>query len=177
MGALIMTKGTKRLAAHYNDEFDTWLTFYKTNIGSFARTGDIDIWNDIVQKIKDTRTGIGHTERTDKLTLLPKDHPAHPNLLLRWQKFLQNVLTPTNQNKLCDAIHTALGSNSAYILFDVVHGASQDILFDNSQTDDGSPIAMITIVVKGHMPAVAADGDDLPPLDGPWPPDPYAEAQ
>jgi|tagenome__1003787_1003787.scaffolds.fasta_scaffold20324031_2 hypothetical protein len=177
MGALIMTKGTKRLAAHYNDEFDTWLTFYKTNIGYFARTGDIDIWNDIVQRITDSRVGIGHTERTDKLTLLPKDHLAHPNLHLRWKKFLQNVLSQANRNKLCDAIHTALGTNAAYILFDVVHGASQDVLLDSSQSDDGSPIALITIVVKGHMPAFATDGDDLPPLDGPWPPDPYGEAR
>ena len=178
MGALIMTRGTKRLAAHYNDEFATWLTFYKTNIGYFARNGDIDIWKDIILKIEDRRVGIGHTERGDYLTLLPKDHPAHPGLHGRWKIFLQNVLSQTNQNKLCDAIHTALGTNSAYILFDVVHGASQDVLADNSQTDEGSPISLITLVVKGRMPTVAEDGlPDLPPLDGPWPPDPYVEKE
>jgi len=174
MGALIMTRGTKRLAAHYNDEFATWLTFYKNNINLFARTGDIDIWDNIIQVVKDTRPGIGHTERPDNLTLLPKDHIAHQNLHARWKFFLKRVLTQTNQNKLADAVHTALGGNFAYVIFDVAIGTAQDVVLDTTHTDEGSPFAMITIVVPGHMAIVSVDGTDPPPLDEPWPPAPYS---
>src|SRR5438477_10807191 len=95
MGALIMTKGTKRLAAHYNDEFDSWIDFYRdpTVLSKFKRGGaNIDIWTDVVQKVKDTSTTNDHTERGDNLTLLPKNHKKHANLHARWKVFLQSVL-------------------------------------------------------------------------------------
>ena len=55
MGALIMTKGTKRLVAHYNEEFDTWIDFYRdaSVLPKFNRAGaNVSIWNDLVQKLR-----------------------------------------------------------------------------------------------------------------------------
>jgi hypothetical protein len=166
MGALIMTRGTKRLAGHYNEEFSSWLTFYKNRINVFDRAGrSIDIWDDIIQVITDPRPGIGHTERPDNLTLLPKDNPAHPNLHRRWRVFLKNELTQDNRNKLADAIHAALGLDLAYIMFDVAPGAQQDIDYDPNRSDDGSRVAKITIIVPRPMPAFGSGNDEFPALD------------
>lgn len=169
MGALIITRGTRRLAGHYNEEFSSWLTFYKNRRNVFDRGGrDIDIWDNIIQVVTDTRLGIGHTERPDNLTLLPKDNSAHPNLHKRWRFFLKNELTQTNRNKLADAIHQALGLNDppvAYIMFDVVHGAQQDIDLDTNGLDDGSRFAKITIIVKAPMAAAGFGNEDFPALD------------
>jgi hypothetical protein len=167
MGALIMTKGTKRLVAHYDDEFDTWIDFYRdpTILPKFKRSGNIDIWNDLVQQIKDTSTTNDHTERADNLTLLPKNNKKHLNLHARWKYFLQTVLSQANQNKLADAIHRALTDANTYIAFDVRVGATQDVTLA-PDVDDGSPIARITIVTTGPMLIKAAKkGGHPPPLD------------
>jgi hypothetical protein len=169
MGALIITRGTRRLAGHYNEEFSSWLTFYKNKSNVFNRGGsNIDIWDNIIQVVTDPRPGIGHTERADNFTLLPKDNAAHPNLHRRWRIFLKNELTQTNRNKLADAIHTALNIvNLAYIVFDVAPGAQQDVdLFDNG-LDDGSRFAKITIFVTRPLPADGAGNVEFPALDAP----------
>lgn len=169
MGALIMTKGTKRLVAHYNDEFDSWIDFYRDpqTLAKFKRAAgaNIDIWSDLVQKIKDTSTTNDHTERADNLTLLPKNHKKHQNLHARWKVFLQSVLTQANQNKLADAIHRALTDANTYIEFDVRVGAAQDVTLA-SDVDDGNPIARITIIITGPMLIKASKkGGSPPPLD------------
>ncbi len=169
MGALIMTKGTKRLAAHYNEEFDTWIDFYRDPaiLAKFKRTAgaDIDIWADLIQKIKDTSTTNDHSERADNLTLLPKNHKRHPNLHARWKYFLQTLLSQANQNKLADAICRALTDANTYITFDVRVGGTQDVTLD-SDVDDGNPIARITIVTTGPMQIrPVKKGGSPPPLD------------
>jgi hypothetical protein len=170
MGALIMTKGTKRLAAHYNDEFDTWLTWYQdpARINVFNRNNaDIDIWNDVIQNqtLTDARPN-GHTERGDNLTLLPKDSPQHQNLHQRWRYFLQLVIGQPRQNLLADHLFAALQSNISYICFDVVLGNASDVLLA-ADVDDGQPIARITIVTTGHLRVTphTPGGNDPPPLD------------
>jgi len=168
MGALIMTKGTKRLAAHYNDEFDTWIDFYRdpTVLARFNRAG-IDVWSDLVQTIKDASTTNDHTDRPDDLTLLPKKNNRHANLEARWKYFLQRVLTPANNTKLANLIHAALTAAPAnrYIVFDVRVGARQDILLA-PDFDDGDPIARLTIIVAGALPVTSLDKDaELPDLD------------
>ncbi|MCA1456708.1 hypothetical protein I6F35_26415 [Bradyrhizobium sp. BRP22] len=168
MGALIITRGTRRLAGHYNEEFSSWLTFYKNRINVFDRAGrDIDVWDQIIQVVTDPRPGIGHTERADNLTLLPKDNPAHPNLHRRWRFFLKNDLTQANRNKLADAIYAALKLDIAYIVFDVVHGAQQDIDFDPNGLDEGSRFARITIIVTRAMAAAGGGNEEFPRLDAP----------
>lgn len=169
MGALIMTKGTKRLAAHYNDEFDSWIGFYRDPaiLAKFKRAagGNIDIWADVVQKIKDTSTTNDHTERADNITLLPKNHKKHANLHARWKFFLQSVLQQANQNKLADALHQALTDPNVYIAFDVRVGAVQDVTVV-PDVDDGDPIARITIVTTGPMlKKSSVKGGDPPGLD------------
>ena len=167
MGGLIMTRGTRRLAGHYNEEFSSWLTFYRNKRNIFDRNNtDINLWNNIIQVVTDPRPGIGHTERPDNLTLLPKDNPAHPNLHRRWRIFLTSELTPANRNKLADYIHAALGLNPlAYIVFDVAQGWQQDIDYDPNGNDDGSRFAKITIIVKGPMSPEGAGTEEFPALD------------
>jgi hypothetical protein len=167
MGALIMTKGTKRLMAHYNDEFDTWIAFYRDPavLPLFNRSGDIDIWGALVQTITDLSTTNGHTERADHLTLLPKNNPKHAGLHARWKVFLQSILSQANRNLLADCIHTALTGTAVYIIFDVRVGPSQTVTLV-ADTDDNQPIARITIVVTQVMPVDAtADYPDLARLD------------
>jgi hypothetical protein len=165
MGALIMTKGTKRLVAHYNDEFDTWIDFYRqpAQLNLFRRSGDMQIWEDLVLTITD-RTA-GHSDRTDFLTLLPKDHPKHQRLSARWRIFLKTHLSQLNRNKLADLLYQALTGPNRYIVFDVRVGANQDVTL-LADTDDGDPIARLTIVTTGALPAQPLKAsDDLPPID------------
>jgi hypothetical protein len=168
MGALIMTKGTKRLVAHYNEEFGTWIDFYRgpAILPRFKRAGaNINIWTDLVQTIKDLDNTNDHTERADNLTLLPKKHKKHVNLEARWKHFLQTVLTQPNQNKLADALNRALTDANTYITFDVRVGTAQDVVL-TAEHDDGNPIAMITIVTTGPMLIRAAKkGSNPPALD------------
>src|SRR5258708_586319 len=98
MGGLIQTAGTKRLAAHYNEEFDTYIEFYRQSsvIAFFDRSGGhLDAWDDVIGQIKHDHTtdptGIfpDHTERGDNLCLLPKVKKTHPNLLNRWRIYLK----------------------------------------------------------------------------------------
>jgi hypothetical protein len=171
-----MTKGTKRLAAHYNDEFDTWLSFYQqqANLDKFDRTklppakkGNIDIWNDIIAAIADPNAPTnGHALAAQSNTLLPPVHPKHQNLHGRWKWFLQNDLGQTNQNKLADALFAAIkpSANNTYIIFDVVEAGAKDVILTPG-SDDGSPIARITIVTTGPMSDVGPHRNDPPPRD------------
>lgn len=150
MGSLIMTKGTKRLAAHYNDEFATWIQFYRGLINIFNNNiNTTDIWTDIIQNaamVDAASPGNGHASAANAPTLLPPPHPMHPHLLSRWQFFLQSVLSNANNKKLAHGIHDALADNNvAYIIFDVVHDHTQDVIIDNTGTDDGDSIVRITI--------------------------------
>jgi hypothetical protein len=110
--------------------------------------GNINIWNGIVQNAALVDAGApanGHAAAANVPTLLPPSHPKHPNLLLRWQFFLQSVLTSDNQNKLADGIYNALlDTNVDYIVFDVVHKTAQDVVIA-ADTDDGDSIVRITI--------------------------------
>jgi hypothetical protein len=152
MGALIMTKGTKRLVAHYNDEFDTWIQFYRDHINVFdinSYAGNIDIWNDVVQNaamVDPGSPGNGHSSAANAPTLLPPPHPKHQNLLLRWKYFLHVVLSPDNNKKLAQGIHDALkDKNVQYIVFDVVHDNHQDVSATPDTDEDGDSIYSIVI--------------------------------
>jgi hypothetical protein len=147
MGALIMTKGTKRLIAHYNDEFDTWIQFYRGLINNF-NVNSTDVWTDIVQNaaiVDAASPGNGHAAAANAQTLLPPAHPKHQHLLSRWQFFLQSVLSKANNTKLAQGVHDALADNNVvYIIFDVVHDDTQDVVI-TPDTDDGDSIVRITI--------------------------------
>jgi hypothetical protein len=147
MGSLIMTKGTKRLIAHYNDEFDTWIQFYRGLINNFI-VNSTDVWTDIIQNaaiVDAASPGNGHAPAANAQTLLPPPHPKHAHLILRWQFFLQNVLSKSNNTKLAKGVHDALADNNVvYIIFDVVHDDTQDVVV-TPDTDNGDSIYRITI--------------------------------
>src|SRR5258708_317476 len=115
MGGLIMTRGTKRLVAHYNDEFDTWIQFHRALINYYDVNtyggAEIKIWSDVIQNpnlFDAAAPGNGHAATATDPTLLPPTHPKHANLHSRWQYFLESVLSKTNNAKLAKGVHDAL---------------------------------------------------------------------
>ena len=175
MGALIMTKGTKRLIAHYNDEFDTWLTFYRNNSAwfdpntppagsNYVTNGHIDIWG--LMNWATDPTNAGHASPPNYYCLLPPDSPQHVNLLNRWKYFLQTTLGQPLNDKLAGLILNALRSRTAYayFLFDVVHDANLDVVGTAStdiDTADPKPIYKITIHTVAMRRAAGPGG--IPP--------------
>jgi len=93
MGGLIMTKGTRRLKNHYNEEFSTWIAFYRQPdiVTIFDRGNtDISIWKDVVNYITDPNSPAnGHTSDPEDPTLLPQKDPGHKHLRRRWKFFLE----------------------------------------------------------------------------------------
>ena len=167
-------EGTTRLANHYNDEFGSWINFYRATdvLALFDRKGkDIQIWRDLVNYITDDDSpDNGHTADPEDPTLLPPKHVESIRILRRrWKFFLQKILSQTNQNNLADAIHSVLtdARNVAYILFDVKQGSSQDVIVGYTTDPDGkTPIATITLQVVAAMPDHPSTGkNDPPPLD------------
>ena len=73
MGGLIMAKGTRRLKNHYNEEFSTWIAFYRQPdiVTIFDRGNtDISIWKDVVNYITDPNSPAnGVTPRIPKTQL------------------------------------------------------------------------------------------------------------
>jgi hypothetical protein len=132
MGALIATKGTRRLVNHFNTIF---------------RKGNIDVTRSIIhddQALQDMFSNPCHNETrilsiTDQNTrFFPKDpNDKHPNLLRRWRFFLEYDLStdsPDNHELLRSALWQGLAgtnfNNDSYsaIQFDCVEGTSQTIL-------------------------------------------------
>jgi hypothetical protein len=155
MGGLIQTSGTKRLAAHYNEEFDTYIEFYRQSsvITFFDRAGThLNVWDDIIQQIKQNNATdplgdfADHTDRNDNLCLLPKDKKTHKNLLQRWKLYLKKVLPQAQHDQLIDAIYTALSDNTCtYIVFDAVQAAAYAIDATSKQDSDGNSFMMIVL--------------------------------
>jgi hypothetical protein len=155
MGALIHTSGTKKLAAHYNDEFDTFIEFYRQAniIGHFNRSGtDWNVWDNVIQQIKhsDTTDPSGdfpdHTDRNDGLCLLPAEKKSHKNLITRWRIYLKKVLPTNVHNHLIDAIYNVLLDNSYdYIVFDAVEDVTYAIDATDKVDPDGSKFKLIVL--------------------------------
>ena len=172
MGGLIMTKGTRRLKNHYNEEFSTWIAFYRQPdiVTIFDRGNtDISIWKDVVNYITDPNSPAnGHTSDPEDPTLLPQKDPGHKHLRRRWKFFLEKILTQANQNLLADKVHAALTDkkNVVYIAFDVVQDKNQTVTLDFSK-DGTQDIANITLKVVDAMPEhpTTPGGDDPPEID------------
>jgi hypothetical protein len=173
MGGLIQTRGTKRLAAHYYYEFDTYIEFYRQSsvITYFIRNGShLNVWDDIIQNIRNDNTTdpLGdfpdHTDRGDKLCLIPGDKKSHKNLLRRWKLYLKKVLPPTQHDQLIDAIYTALSDDTyGYIVFDVVQAKGYAITPTDNLDSDGNKFMMIVLetvelpVDPGYGPSFIRD--------------------
>ena len=144
MGGLIQTAGTKRLAAHYNEEFDTFIEFYRQSsvIEFFDTANSNNVWGDVITQIKHdnttdpTGTFPDHTRRGDMLCLLPGDKKSHPNLLNRWRVYLKKFLPAQQHSDLLDAIYKALSDSSySYIVFDARQSTTKPPGYAISATD------------------------------------------
>jgi hypothetical protein len=121
MGGLIRTKGTKKLAAHFNDEFDTYIAWWRAQqaaapAGLFNTSGGRNVDLKAITLAVTDVINAGHTQRGDNLVLLPDIHlhPVHQNLEARWLWFLDlanvgaGALSQANHNKIAGAIWHAL---------------------------------------------------------------------
>jgi len=155
MGSLIQTAGTKRLAAHYNDEFDTFIEFYRQAnvIGHFDRKGYAwNVWDNVIQQVVHSNATDpsgdfpDHTHRSDGFCLLPGDRKSHKNLITRWRIYLKKFLPPKVHNDLIDAIHDVLKDNSYdYIVFDVAEDPAYSIDATDQWDTDGSKYKLIVL--------------------------------
>ena len=158
MGGLIQTAGTKRLAAHYNEEFDQFIEFYRgpNVIGFFDRGAppkNLNVWDDVVQAIQHNATTdpLGdfpdHTNRSDGLCLVPNDKKTHKNLINRWRLYLRKFLPAMQHGQLIDAINNVLKDHTiSYIVFDVVaSGGGYGIASVRHTDSDGNDFQQITL--------------------------------
>src|SRR4051812_18375594 len=103
MGALIRTKGTKRLIAHLNEEFSTYIDFYRDNKISTQFDSSKGTYPGLIGltlSLEDPNDEIHAARPNDDLVLLPnlpstvagggKGHgkKKHPRLEARWLWFL-----------------------------------------------------------------------------------------
>jgi hypothetical protein len=165
MGGLIQTAGTKRLAAHYNEEFDQFIEFYRGSnvIGVFDRGPlpgkPLNVWDDVIQQIQHNSTTDpagdfpDHTDRGDGLCLLPNDRKTHKNLLNRWRLYLRKILPQAQHNDLIDAIFNVLKDHTiSYIVFDVVQTAAWGIATANHVDSDGNNYKTILLQTMVELP-------------------------
>ena len=158
MGALIQTAGTKRLAAHYNEEFDQFIEFYRgPNVISVFDRGPapgkpLNIWDDIIQQIQhNNQTDPAgdfpdHTSPGDILCLLPNEKKTHSHLTNRWKLYLRKYLPQTQHNQLIDAIFTVLKDHTiSYIVFDVVQMPAWGVVSGRHTDSDGNDYETITL--------------------------------
>jgi hypothetical protein len=177
MGGLIRTKGTKKLVAHFNDEFDTWIDFYRPFAQLFdtSRAGYTNLLN-ITMTIRDNDRD--HTTRGDKLTLLPDLHGnKHRNLEKRWKWFLDTAnagndgLTPANDRAIAGFIHKALTDQVngrpkySSIEFDALEHAGVQTIVQTDLDDGGVIISQIHLKTNRAMPTGPVQGNDPPPID------------
>lgn len=186
MGALIRTKGTKLLAAHFNEEFSTYIDFYRKpkvaalfNTKSDAYTSLLDITN----QLRDPADSV-HAPRPDHKCLLPylPEGTRHRNLEARWLWFLNTAssangsLTAANDKKIANGIYKALtdmrGKNPKYnnITFDAVQTDGKQNVSARATKDDGTVYMQVLLMTPRPMPdgtAALIGGPTPPPLDSP----------
>jgi hypothetical protein len=139
MGALILTKGTRRLIGHFNKEFGSSaahgnIAFYRTN-------ANIALFDQVGGTASGPPYIFGVSEALPA-NLYPPDNPAHPNLKKRWQYFLTTQLTAGNDLKLINGIYGALHDRSyASITFDAIEdttGVGQQVWITDEQSDSNT---------------------------------------
>lgn len=174
MGGLIQTKGTKLLAAHFNDEFSTYIDFYRVAatkaLFDTTSAGYTDLFT-ITNQVKDM-VDPNHTHRTDRKPLLPNidpgDHPAgfrHTSLQARWLWFLHRSLLPTYDQIIAQGIFTALDDLTySNITFSCVEGTAQNATATVGY-DGGTKyqqIVLTTPVMTTGSPAPGVPAIDMP---------------
>ncbi len=185
MGGLIQTKGTKLLAAHFNEEFSTYIDFYRLNANvSYFNTG-IAANNPagtgfLLNATNNLFDGSPHSLRNDKAgrgkCLLPyfPTGTRHANLEKRWLWFLDTSpahvtlgsLTAANDIAIANAIYMALG-NPTYdsITFDAVETTLPQQVAATPAYDDGTPYVHISLLTQQVIPRAGDAGTGLPRID------------
>jgi hypothetical protein len=165
MGALIRTKGTLRLACHFNQEFSTYINFYKGIANSFNTASPA--WVDLLN-LTNTVTD-NHSPRPDHKCLLPLvDATFHPNLEPRWLWFLNTAntangsLTQANHNNIANAIYQALTGNFQCIIFDAVETAGNQAVVA-TPLHLGASTYMQIVLETSAMPTAPVGGTGNPP--------------
>lgn len=187
MGSLVRTKGTKRLVAHFNEEFGTYIDFYRTQ--NYSGSAILPMFNPALASYKGLRFltlqladpgDTIHSARADRLTLLPH-LPAgakqrHNNLERRWVWFLDTAkvakgsLSSTNDQLIAAGIFKALSTKTgaAYdydsICFDAVEVNGPQTVSVTDQYDGGVKYMLIVLMTPA-MPTGSAAND--PPLIDP----------
>jgi len=190
MGGLIQTKGTKLLAAHFREEFSTWIDFYRTPAHMTFFNTTAAGWNPLgtggllyaTNNLYDTAP---HSLRTDIVgppaqgkCLLPYFPPGtrHPNLANRWLWFLNTSathvalgsLTPANDVAIANAIYAALAGppyTFDSITFDAVETILPQQVAATPGYDDGTLYMHISLLTQQPIPPLGNTGTGLPPLD------------
>jgi len=181
MGALVNTKGTRRLIRHFNNIFDArpnGLAATKAHIN-----GDPNLLF-----LFSTPGATAPTIRniTNDAFFLPNPHANHANLPKRWKFFLFHELTLPNHELIRSAIWRGLNGTNAVgdryvaIRFDCIEGTRQDIFTsdeyllnnndddtnDNGHLERTKPVLKIVLVTS---PTKAPDPIDDQGLGVPLP--------
>jgi hypothetical protein len=107
MGALIATRGTRRLAKLYNNRFD------KGSISATRRTILEDaVLTALFSTPTTTSLPIYEITNHDQATFLPPPSSNHPNLLKRWDYYLHREFQQSNQELLRRYISDVLNLQS-----------------------------------------------------------------
>jgi hypothetical protein len=179
MGALIATRGTRRLIGHYNHIFNS------ANIGDTRNAIIADGTLYAMFTTANTALSISQITQRNTTLFLPKG-TGHPNLLKRWAFYLQHEFTQANHELLRSYIATALdlannvkngangknGDGVAYtaIKFDCIEATppqtqtvlqSDEYRLANNDTDDSkldkttaySKIVLVTGAISAAAPA------------------------
>lgn len=194
MGGLINTKGTRLLAGHFNNEFSSYIDWYRVLQNSFDAApaitppytlfdaagwpgGQVNLL-DLTLSVTDIDPR--HSRRSTHETLLPdiKGHSLHKNLEGRWKWFLTlpatspYQLSAANHNLIAQYILTALRDLSYNsISFDVHENPPAQTVTPSDLPDsvNGTAVKIMQILlqVTGPIPQGAVLPLGLPPLDGP----------
>ncbi len=131
MGALIHTKGTRRLAGHFNYIFQDTAKF----VSDYSSTGVLDDLSG-TSNLPNSPTYLFQLSEKYRGKLkgggdlfYPADHAGHKNLLKRWKYFLQHELSLNCNVAIKNAIYFALtcpspsgGFEYKKVTFDTVEG-------------------------------------------------------
>jgi hypothetical protein len=133
MGALIVTKGTRRLAHYLNTLFSNLTPFAPggayanivTDLGpnsTITPSPKYPFLYQLSEAYRGKRIGGGDV-------FYPDSHGKHPNLLPRWKFFLRKELDPTWHDTIREALYQALTAGDYNkIVFDSVVDSAQYVM-------------------------------------------------
>jgi hypothetical protein len=167
MGALIMTKGTRRLISHLNKEFGSSgahgnIAFYRANIAYFNLAAGTAVPAPYLYNV------------SEQLNIYPPDNPNHPNLKKRWQYFLATPasgLSAANDQtiftQIFDALHRPRYESITFDAIEDTNNLGQQVLYGDENADVNVSGAhrvtkRIILVTAAMANAVVWNGQNVP---------------